>query len=46
MIRKMLNFYIKKITDGKISALIKENIDNPDSKKLNQGIRIKSKRKR
>jgi hypothetical protein len=31
--KKDAEFYIKKITDDEMLALIKENIDNPDSKK-------------
>ena len=32
--KKDADFHIKKITDDEMSALIKENIDNPDSKDL------------
>jgi hypothetical protein len=37
--KKDAEFYIKKITDDEMLALIKENIDNPDSKELENKIK-------
>ena len=36
--KKDAEFYIKKITDDKMAALIKEYIDNPDNKELENKI--------
>ena len=36
--KKEAEFYIKKITDDKMAALIKEYIDNPDNKELENKI--------